>query len=126
MKEWYKRFVQVVIYAPYFLSWVILGGILIQLLSGDGIVNQFLGVFGIDPILFLSNAPIFPYVLVGSDIWKNVGFSTIVFLAAITNVDLSLYEAASIGWSKQVETNLEYYASCYASNYHSCCNLKFG
>lgn len=96
MKEWYKRFVQVVIYAPYFLSWVILGGILFQLLSSDGIVNQFLGVLGIDPILFLNSAPIFPYVLVGSDIWKNVGFSTIVFLAAITNVDPTLYEAASI------------------------------
>jgi len=96
MKEWYKRFVQVVIYAPYFLSWVILGGILFQLLSADGIVNQFLGVFGIEPILFLNSAPIFPYVLVGSDIWKNVGFSTIVFLAAITNVDPTLYEAASI------------------------------
>nr|WP_243864741.1 ABC transporter permease subunit [Paenibacillus castaneae] len=96
MKQWYKRFIQVVIYAPYFLSWVILGGILFQLLSIDGIVNQFLGLFGVEPILFLGKPSIFPYVLVASDTWKNMGFNTIVFLAAITNVDPTLHEAGAI------------------------------
>jgi putative aldouronate transport system permease protein len=92
-----KRSVQTTIYLPYFLSWVVLGGILIDILSpSSGIVNQLLGVFGINKIFFLGDNHWFPFTLVSSDIWKNFGYGTIVYLAAITGIDPGLYESATI------------------------------
>lgn len=92
-----KRGIQTLIYLPHFLSWIILGGILIDILSPTtGIVNQLLGYLGIDPIFFLGDNRWFRFVLVVSDIWKEFGFSTIVYLAAITSVNPNLYEAAVI------------------------------
>lgn len=93
----FKRTVQTIIYFPYFLSWVILGGILIDILSpSGGIVNQMLGLVGIKPIFFLGNENWFPFTLVASDTWKEFGYSTIVYLAALTAIDQSLYEAAVV------------------------------
>lgn len=92
-----KRSVQTMIYLPHFLSWVILGGIMIDILSTKGgILNQFLGIFGVEPIFFLGDNRWFPYVLVFSDIWKEFGFSTVIYLAAITSIDPSLYEASIV------------------------------
>ncbi|MFE5318234.1 ABC transporter permease [Paenibacillus sp. NPDC056579] len=92
-----KRSVQTTIYLPYFLSWVVLGGILIDILSpSSGIVNQLLGAFGINKIFFLGDNQWFPFTLVSSDIWKNFGYGTIVYLAAITGIDPGLYESATI------------------------------
>jgi len=96
-KEWLKRGVQTLIYLPHFLSWIILGGILIDILSpSQGIVNQLLGVFGIEPIYFLGDNRWFPITIVISDVWKEFGFNTIVYLAALTGINPSLYEAAVI------------------------------
>ncbi|KRE96706.1 protein lplB [Paenibacillus sp. Soil766] len=93
----FKRTIQTIIYFPYFLSWVILGGILIDILSpSGGIVNQMLGLIGIEPIFFLGNENWFPFTLVASDTWKEFGYSTIVYLAALTAIDQSLYEAAVV------------------------------
>ncbi|GGD51644.1 ABC transporter permease [Paenibacillus nasutitermitis] len=90
-----KRGIQTLIYLPHFLSWIILSGILIDILSpSQGIVNQALKGLGFDPIFFLGSNNWFPYVLVSSDVWKEFGFSTIVFLAAITGINPTLYEAA--------------------------------
>lgn len=95
--ELVKRSIQTAIYLPYFLSWVVLGGILIDLLSpSGGIVNGLLTSLGIEPIFFLGDNNWFPATLVGSDIWKNFGYGTIVYLAAITGIDPGLYEAATI------------------------------
>jgi putative aldouronate transport system permease protein len=91
-----KRTVQTMIYLPHFLSWVILGGVLIDVLSLKGIVNDFLGLFGAEPIYFLGDNRWFPYVLVATDTWKDFGFGTIVYLAALTGIDQTLYEAAVI------------------------------
>ncbi|HEX6685224.1 MAG TPA: ABC transporter permease subunit [Candidatus Limnocylindrales bacterium] len=96
-KALFRRTIQTVVYLPHFLSWVILGGILVDILSpSHGIVNQALGTFGIDPIYFAGDNNWFPYTLVISDVWKEFGFNTIVYLAAITTVDPSLYEVASV------------------------------
>ncbi|MBP1988731.1 ABC transporter permease [Paenibacillus eucommiae] len=96
-REVFKRIFQTLVYLPHFLSWVLLGGILIDILSpSTGIVNQFLGWFGMDPIFFLANNSWFPYTLVISDIWKEFGFSTIIYLAALTSINPSLYEAAEM------------------------------
>ncbi|SFB26476.1 putative aldouronate transport system permease protein [Cohnella sp. OV330] len=93
----FKRTVQTIVYMPYFLSWVILSGILVDILSPtDGIVNNALHVFGIDSIYFLGDGVWFRIVLIASHIWKELGFDTIVYLAAILSIDKSLYEAASL------------------------------
>jgi len=82
---------------PHFLSWIILGGILIDILSpSSGIVNQFLGLFGIESIYFLGDNSWFRPVLVLSDVWKEFGFNTIVYLAALTGINPALYEAAIV------------------------------
>lgn len=92
-----KRTVQTTIYLPYFLSWVVLGGILIDILSpSGGIVNGFLTSIGLPKIFFLGDNDWFPVTLIGSDVWKNFGYGTIVYLAAITGIDPGLYEAATI------------------------------
>jgi putative aldouronate transport system permease protein len=96
-KELFKRGIQTLVYLPHFMSWIILGGILIDVLSpSTGIVNQLLAWLGIEPIYFLGSNDWFRYVLVLSDIWKDFGFSTIVYLAALTSINPSLYEAAAI------------------------------
>lgn len=93
----FKRSVQTLIYLPHFLSWTILAGILIDVLSpSSGLVNQALKLFGLDPVFFLGDNRWFPYTLVISNEWKEFGFSTIVYLAALAGIDPSLYESAVI------------------------------
>ncbi|GLX70950.1 ABC transporter permease [Paenibacillus glycanilyticus] len=93
----FKRVTQTVIYFPYFLSWIILSGIMIDVLSpSSGLINQFLGVFGIKEIYFLGENKWFPFTMIASDIWKNFGFNTVVYLAAIAGIDPALYEAAAV------------------------------
>ncbi len=96
-KAAFKRTVQTLIYLPHFLSWIILGGILIDILSpSQGIVNKLLGLFGFEQIFFLGDNRWFRFTLVFSDVWKEFGFSTIVYLAALTSINPVLYEAAEI------------------------------
>ncbi len=96
-KEAFKRTIQTIIYFPHFLSWVILGGILIDVLSPtSGIVNEFLGLFGVKPVYFLGDAKWFPFTLVLTNTWKEFGYNTIVYLAALTSIDPTLYEAAVV------------------------------
>ncbi|MEK3835962.1 ABC transporter permease [Paenibacillus sp. FSL R7-0128] len=93
----YKRGVQTLVYLPHFLSWVIIGGILINLLSpATGIVNQFLGMLGLEPIFFLGSQEWFRTVLVVSDIWKEAGWGAIIYLAALASIDPQIYEAAVV------------------------------
>ncbi|ANY67968.1 protein lplB [Paenibacillus sp. BIHB 4019] len=96
-KMLFKRFVQTLVYLPHFLSWVILGGILLDMLSTDGgLVNQLLAVFGIEPVFFLGDGNWFRLTVIVSDVWKDFGFSTIIFLAALAGVNPEYYEAALI------------------------------
>lgn len=90
-----KRTIQTIIYIPHFLSWVILSGILIDLLSpSTGLVGDLFRWLGMEPPFLLADAKAFPYLLVVTDIWKGAGYGTIIYLAAITSIDPSLYEAA--------------------------------
>lgn len=91
-----KRWMQTIIYLPHFLSWVILAGILTDMLSQNGIVNQVIKSIPGEPIFFLGSNNWFPVVVVLSDVWKEFGFNTIIFIAALTAINPSLYEAASI------------------------------
>ena len=92
-----KRPIQTIIYFPHFLSWIIFGGILIDLLSpGSGIVNKLITALGGKPIYFLGDNRYFRGTVIVTDVWKNFGYGTIVYLAAITGIDTTLYEAAQI------------------------------
>jgi len=91
------RTIQTMVYLPHFLSWVILGGILVNFLSTDGgFVNRALGAMGIGPIPFLMHGDWFRFTVIVSDVWKEFGYGTIVFIAALANIDPSLYEAAEV------------------------------
>lgn len=91
-----KRSIQTMVYLPHFMSWVILGGILLDLLSLDGIVNRLLTAIRIDPVMFLGDGNWFRVTVIVSDLWKEFGFSAIVFLAALSGINPDLYEAAEI------------------------------
>lgn len=93
----FKKIVQTISYLPHFLSWVILAGMFIQLLSpSTGALNQLLGFFGIGPFYFLGNPKYFRGTLVLTNLWKSIGWNSIVYLAALSNVDTQLYEAARL------------------------------
>lgn len=94
----FKRSVQTMVYLPHFLSWVMLGGILIDMLNPDGgLVNRVLhGLFGLKPIFFLGDENWFRFTLILSDVWKEFGFSAIVFLAALAGINPSFYESAEV------------------------------
>ncbi len=91
-----KRLFQTIVYIPNFISWVIMAGILINLLASDGMVNVMLKAIGIKPIQFISNRSVFPWTMILTDVWKTFGFGTVVYLASITSIDPELYEAAVI------------------------------
>ncbi|MCP1184541.1 MULTISPECIES: sugar ABC transporter permease [unclassified Paenibacillus] len=96
-KETFKKSIQTFVYLPHFLSWVILGGILLDMLATKGMINQFLGaVFGLEPIFFLGDGTWFRIVVVTSDIWKEFGFGAIIFLASLAGINPALYEAAEV------------------------------
>ncbi|RAV14823.1 ABC transporter permease [Paenibacillus contaminans] len=93
----FKRTVQTISYLPHFISWVVLGGIVMELLSPTrGIVNYFIQLFGFEPIYFLSSSEHFRSVLIVSDIWQSVGWGSIIYLAAIAGINPDQYESASI------------------------------
>jgi len=98
-----KRSIQTLIYLPHFLSWTILGGVLIDILSpSTGIVNALIKGLGFEPIYFLGNNQWFPYVLVITNVWKEFGFSTILYLAALTSISPVLYEAAVMDGANRI------------------------
>lgn len=93
----FKRTVQTITYLPYFISWVVLAGIFIDILSPrGGLVNNILGAFGVDPIFFLGSNETFRGTMIVTDVWKNFGYNTIIYLSALTGIDPALYEAAAI------------------------------
>ena len=92
-----RKIVQTLAYLPHFLSWVIMYGILLTLLApGDGVFNDILKMFGGNSIDFLSNTKAFPWVVLFSDAWKEMGWSAIIFIAALMGIDVSLFEAAMV------------------------------
>ena len=92
----FPRVIQTILYLPHFISWVIIGGIFLELLSRTGVVNQFLALFGWTPVNFVTEPDYFRGVLVGVGIWRSVGWGMIIYLAAISGVDPNLYEAAFV------------------------------
>jgi putative aldouronate transport system permease protein len=99
----FKRVVNQILYLPYFLSWVVVAGILLDMLAANGLIGRFLNSLNIPSFLFLGNAKFFPYTIVVSHVWKDVGFSTIIYLAALTGIDPTLYEAAAVDGANRMQ-----------------------
>ncbi|MFD2728480.1 ABC transporter permease [Enterococcus camelliae] len=103
--QWMKRTMQTIVYLPYFLSWVILASVIVNLFSLDGTVNQILQSIGLNSVNFLGSNKVFPHLLIWTDVWKGFGYNSIIFLAAITAIDPGLYEAATMdgaSWYQKV------------------------
>jgi putative aldouronate transport system permease protein len=93
----FRTFVQTMVYLPHFLSWVIMYGVLLVILSpGSGLLNTVIEGFGGEPIAFLTSPQYFRWVVIFSDIWKETGWSTILYLAALLAISPDLYEAAAV------------------------------
>jgi putative aldouronate transport system permease protein len=93
----YKKFTQTIVYLPHFLSWIIIAGIANQLFApSGGVVNIMLGRIGIGPIDFLMNKGNWIGTYIGLGVWKEMGWGTIIYLAAITGINPELYEAAEV------------------------------
>lgn len=98
-----KKFVQTSVYLPYFLSWVLLGSIFLSMLQLDGVVNYVIRLFGGEPVMFMASNRWAPVIMVVTDVWKNFGYGSIIYLAALTNVDTNLYEAAALDGANRLQ-----------------------
>ncbi|WNQ14300.1 ABC transporter permease subunit [Paenibacillus aurantius] len=95
--KWFKSLIQTLTYMPHFLSWVIIYGILLALLSqNSGLVNYWIKDAGGDTVAFLTSTSYFRSILVGSEIWQNLGWGAIIYLAAMAGIDPTLYEASRV------------------------------
>jgi putative aldouronate transport system permease protein len=97
-KTGFKRVVQTISYMPYFLSWVIAAALISDFLSSNGLLNVILQKIGVtdSPTIFLANKDSFWWIIGWGNVWKNVGWNTIIYLAAITGIDPQLYESAEL------------------------------
>ncbi|SDE11192.1 putative aldouronate transport system permease protein [Paenibacillus sp. UNCCL117] len=110
-KERLKKTLQTITYAPYFISTVVFVGIIHLFLGGEnGYLNHLLGMIGLDAIPFLTSPDYFAGVYIGSDIWRNSGWNSIIFIAALAAVDPQLHESAQIDgasrWKRMIHVNL--------------------
>ncbi|GHV25983.1 protein lplB [Clostridia bacterium] len=100
----FKRIAQTITYMPYFISWVVLASIVIEVLSPSrGFVNYLLNQFGIQSIYFTGDPRTFRGVLVGSGMWRNTGYQAIVFLAAMSNIDPEMYDVADLDGASRMQ-----------------------
>ncbi|MBS6860742.1 MAG: protein lplB [Clostridiales bacterium] len=98
-----KRIVQTSVYLPHFLSWVILAVMFSNLFSYTGVVNQVAGLFGAEPTMFLVSNKWFRPIMILGDVWKEFGYNSIVYVAAMTGIDPTLYEAGSIDGAARMQ-----------------------
>lgn len=98
-----KKFFQTVVTFPHFISWVVLGGILTSMFSSSGIINQVLGAIGLPSVSPLTSVDSFrPFIWI-SNIWKEIGWNSIIYIAAITSIDTGLYEAAEVDGASRLQ-----------------------
>ncbi len=106
----YKRFIQTAVYLPHFLSWVILAVMFSNIFSYTGIINQLITALGGEPVMFMISNTWFRPIVIGTDVWKEFGYNAVIYVAAMTSIDPSLYEAADIDgagrWKKIMHITL--------------------
>ena len=105
-----KKLIQTIVYMPHFISWVLLSSIIIRLLSANGMINNLLESIGIPRQMFLADKKAFQPIIVITDVWKEFGYGTIIYLATMTGIDQGLYEAAAIDgagyWKRMLHVTL--------------------
>ncbi len=103
-KSWFKKSIQTIIYMPHFFSWVVIGGIVTDIFSQEsGIINIFVKMISGQPYPFMYKPLSWIIIFIGSGIWKEAGFGTIIYLAALTGIDPSLYEASAIDGASKLK-----------------------
>ena len=101
--HWFQRITQTVVYLPHFISWVVVAGIMFNILSTDGVINTIISSFGGTPVKFLANPDTFRPLVIISQIWKEAGWGTIIYLAALINISPEFYEAAMIDGASRIK-----------------------
>lgn len=101
LNERVKKTFQTFMFLPYFLSWVVISYIALSFLSESGIINDFLVMMGKEPISFYFEPKYWPFILVIMNIWKGIGYGTVVYISALKGLDKALYEAAAIDGAKK-------------------------
>ena len=99
----FKKMVQTITYMPHFISTVVIAGLVVDMVSTDGVITNTLTYFGMQPHNLLTVGSLFTPIYVLSDIWQNIGWGTIIYLAALTNISMELYEAAEIDGAGRVK-----------------------
>ena len=103
----FQKAVQLISYAPYFISTVVLIAMLMEFTNiRNGMINNILGLFGVDPVNFFGEAKWFRFLYVWSGVWQNTGYSAIIYIAALTSIDPTYYEAAKIDGATETAENL--------------------
>lgn len=109
-KNWFKRVIQTSIFMPFFLSWAVLGGVILELFSLNGPINGLISAIGMEPTMFMGDNRWFRAIVIGSDVWKGMGYNMIIFLAAISGIHVNLYEAAEVDgagrWMQMIHITL--------------------
>ncbi|CAN5639679.1 ABC transporter permease subunit [soil metagenome] len=103
MRGWFRRSVQMVTYAPHFISTVVMAGLILQLLSPIGLVNQLLDVVGVGPIYFMGEPQHWKSIYVWTEVWQHLGFNCIIYIAALTAIDPTLHEAAIMDGANKLQ-----------------------
>lgn len=124
--EKYKRVIQTSIYLPHFISWVVIAGIINVIFAMDGPINTILKSVGINEVNFLTSSKTFRSMVVGSDIWKEVGWGTIIYLAALTGISPDLYEAAYIDGANRWQQTIKITIPCILPTVSVLLILKVG
>ena len=125
-KLWFKRLVQTIIYLPHFLSWVILANIFKQMLSLSGLVNKLITIFGVEGIQFLASGTWMRIIIVTTNVWKDFGYGTIVYLAAILAISPSLYEAAIVDGANRFQRIIRVTLPCIGPTIVLMATLRLG
>lgn len=106
----FKRSIQTIVYLPHFISWAIMGGILLDIFGLYGPINDVMEWFGLERIAFFRSSGLFRKLVIGTDVWKEFGFNAVVYLAALTGISPALYEAAAIDgagrWKRMLHITL--------------------
>ncbi len=108
----WKKFVQTVSYLPHFISMVVIAGMVKEIVSANGPINQLVKFFGGDPITFMSAQEWFPTIFITSGVWQALGWGTIMYLAAISSINPSLYEAAKMDGANKFQQALYITVPC--------------
>jgi multiple sugar transport system permease protein/putative aldouronate transport system permease protein len=103
IRGWFRKTVQMVTYAPHFISTVVMVGLIFQILSPVGIANQLLDLFGVNTVNFMGTPAYWKSIYVWTEVWQHLGFNCIIYIAALTSIDPSLHEAATIDGASKLQ-----------------------